>query len=127
MTTPDDPPTYTPAPFPSLSITPSIPTSALFDLIACIVFAILALFFVTLRVISRIKQGGKLYANDWCIFWAMFWGLFLAVNSIVAVLYGGVGHHMVDIMRVVPERVEGMLKVRRCLISQCSMRELQWD
>lgn len=102
-----------PAPPPSLSITSEVSLSALFDVLACVIFAIIALLFVALRIAARFKKGGKFYLNDWAIFWAVFWGTFLAMNSIVAACYGGIGHHMEEIMLLVPDRVPSMLKVNQ--------------
>ena len=94
-----------------LSITNEIPTSALADLVVCIVFAIHALFWVALRIGARVYTRTKLQFNDYAIFWAIFWGLALAGNSITTVSYGGPGHHISEIAELAPESIVPMLKV----------------
>ncbi|KAI0380760.1 hypothetical protein F5Y04DRAFT_289218 [Hypomontagnella monticulosa] len=93
-----------------LSITESVPPSALLDFVVCIISPSIALFWVALRVAARIHSRTKLRFNDYAIFWAMFWGLCLAVNSIVTVSYGGIGHHMSEIMALAPDNIQPMLK-----------------
>lgn len=96
----------------TLSITNDIPRSALLDFTVCIVSASLALFWVVLRIVSRFRSKTRLRFNDYAIIWAMFWGICLAVNSILTVTYGGIGHHMSEIVALAPQNIEPMLKVR---------------
>lgn len=105
----------------TLSITDDVPLSAMLDFTICIVFASLALFWVVLRVMSRFRAKAKLRFNDYAIIWAMFWGIALAVNSIITVSYGGIGHHMPEIVALAPQNIEPMLKVRpHCVRAICS-------
>ncbi|KAI1283343.1 hypothetical protein F5Y07DRAFT_151264 [Xylaria sp. FL0933] len=92
------------------SITRDVPSSASVDFVVCLVFSLHALFWVGLRVAARLHTQTKLRFNDYAICWAMFWGLALAINSITTVSYGGIGHHLPEIMELAPQSIEPMLK-----------------
>ncbi|KAI1387696.1 uncharacterized protein F4822DRAFT_444296 [Hypoxylon trugodes] len=93
-----------------LSITDSVPVSVSSNFVVCILFSSIALFFVILRILARIRTRAKFAFNDYAIFWAMFWSLFLAIDSIVTASYGGVGHHIEEIMALAPQILQPMLK-----------------
>ncbi|KAJ8131472.1 hypothetical protein O1611_g2156 [Lasiodiplodia mahajangana] len=93
-----------------LSITDRVPASVLSNFLVCVLFSAIALFFVALRIAARIRGGVRLRVNDYAIIWAMFWALFLAIDSIVTATYGGVGHHISEIVTLAPQVLQPMLK-----------------
>ncbi|KAI0858072.1 hypothetical protein F4860DRAFT_527435 [Xylaria cubensis] len=93
-----------------LSISDSVPASVLSNFLVCIIFSAISLFFVVLRIAARIHGRVKLRFNDYAIMWALFWALFLAIDSIVTATYGGVGHHISEIVAIAPKIFQPMLK-----------------
>lgn len=79
-------------------------------LVICWVFTPLAILAVGLRVWARRVKRQNLVLNDWVIAVALLFNCGQTALLTYASVYGGIGHHMVDLLARWPDSVPRLLK-----------------
>lgn len=104
-----------PAPVPSLSITPHIPETTLAQFTIIVVFYFIATAAILLRIYARYMKGSTFFFNDYAVFWGYFWASVSTGAAMALILQGALGHHISVIVELAPERLVTLGKVCICM------------
>ncbi|KAJ8070669.1 hypothetical protein OCU04_001040 [Sclerotinia nivalis] len=96
---------------PTLSIIGNTPASVLGSTIALAVFLGIALILVIMRVYVRLTRAGRFYLNDYFFFIGATMATAFTVCSMIIFAQGVGGHHVLEVVELVPERLITSMKL----------------
>lgn len=102
---------------PSLSITGHTPSSVLAVFIVLIIFLAVSVSIAVLRVLIRLRKNNKLYLNDYFLILGTVFATAESVCTLTIFCHGVVGHHIVDVAELVPNRLVPSMKVSLLVIT----------
>jgi hypothetical protein len=91
-------------PAPSLSITSPTLSSTTICVVLIAVLGAINLLIVGLRIFVRLKRVGRFYLNDYLLFVGAVLTLATTGITIGVVCQGIAGHHLIEVLTLVPER-----------------------